>query len=129
MKTVKGGETMKLKDLLNVFDHNSAINIWSIDKDGTASSCTGVISSNGVIAHDKLNSEIAWIEYDNNVMDIGIKNMKEYKYQENIYMTGSHIHVKRNIYEQNGLYYITWYGNKIQVEHTDFGTWQTVEQY
>ena len=67
---------MELKDLLNVFDHNSAINIFSIDKDGTASSCTGVIDSNGVIARDKLNSEIAWIEYDNSVMNIGIKKMK-----------------------------------------------------
>ena len=55
--------------------------------------------------------------------------MKEYKCQETIYMTGSKTHVHRNIYEQDGLYYITWYGNKIQVEHTDFGTWQTVEQY
>lgn len=52
-----------------------------------------------------------------------------YTVEDYIYMTGSHMTVIRNIYECNGLYYITWYGNKIQVEHTDFGTWQTVEQY
>lgn len=55
--------------------------------------------------------------------------MKEFKYQENIYMTGSHITVKRNIYEQDGLYYITWYGNKIQVEYDNYGNWRSVEEY
>lgn len=63
---------MKLKDLLNVFDHNSAINIYNINKKNVATSCTGVIESESVISDEKLNSEIAWIEYDNAILNIGI---------------------------------------------------------
>lgn len=50
-------------------------------------------------------------------------------WQQQIFMTGSHTHVTRNIYEQNGKFYIVWYGEYIEVEHTKFGTWQTVEEY
>lgn len=50
-------------------------------------------------------------------------------WQAQIFMTGSHTHVTRNIYERDGKFYIVWYGAYVEVEHTKFGTWQTVEEY
>lgn len=64
---------MILNDLINEFEHNTAINIFTIDnKRGSVTSCTGVIGTKSVISQDKLNSKVAWIEYENYTLNIGI---------------------------------------------------------
>ncbi len=69
---------MILKELIDEFRDNTAINIHSTEKrmndhdNFIVTSCTGVIGSDSVISDEKLNSEIAWIEYDNAILNIGI---------------------------------------------------------
>lgn len=64
---------MVLKELIDKFTYNTAINIYNINKKNIVTSCTGVIGSDSVISDEKLNSEIAWIEYDNAILNIGIR--------------------------------------------------------
>jgi hypothetical protein len=68
---------MVLKELIDTFTYNTAINIYNINKKNIVTSCTGVIGSESVISDEKLNSEIAWIEYDNATLNIGIWTEQE----------------------------------------------------
>lgn len=68
---------MVLEELIDTFTYNTAINIYSINKKNIVTSCTGVIGSESVISEKKLNSEIAWIEYDNATLNIGIRTEQE----------------------------------------------------
>ncbi len=46
-----------------------------------------------------------------------------------VYLTGSQKSVERTIYEDdNGRYYVKWYGNMIEVRRSGYG-YATVEKY
>lgn len=55
--------------------------------------------------------------------------MKRYMSDVEVYFMGSMRHIRKTIYKENGLYYVKWYGNNVQVVQTRFGTWKTVEAY
>ena len=52
------------------------------------------------------------------------------RYTRNIiYFTGSKEAHRRTIFEEDGRFYVKWYGQMVEVEQGRFGSWRTKEAY